>query len=845
MKRICVAKALAANWGRPFGLFGLALVCLLVWQIPRLARAHAAHPVVPVTATTAFNTITVTTIVDENGTGANCSLREALTAANTNAAFGGCPAGAAGLDMIVFNLPVFQVPTINVGSGGAGPLPNITEPVVIDGSSAGRVELNGAAVVNAYGLILDVGSQNSTIRSLVINRFPLSGILLVSSNNTVQNCYLGTDRSGVTAQPNLDNGITILSASNTVGGTTAGAGNLISGNGQQGVSISSVATSNKVEGNYIGTNASGTAALPNTLNGIRIDGANNIVGGVAAGARNIISGNGQNGVSINGSANSIAGNYIGTNASGTSALPNAQGGVRLEGLNNTLGGTAAGARNLISGNSGNGVYIISGNHRIEGNYIGTNADGTATLPNSVNGVHILDSNSTVGGTAAGAGNLISGNNQNGVNLDGGVGNKIEGNYIGTNANGTSALPNGASGVLVTYLNNTVGGTTAAARNLISGNGANGVHVTGVSATGNKLEGNYIGTNVSGTAALPNAQNGVLIEASNNTVGGTDAGARNLISGNIQSGVYLKGTAQNNFILGNYIGTTADGLSALGNGLDGVIEGLLCKNNFIGGARNLISGNGRYGILLQGNNTQVFSNFIGTNASGAAAIANLKSGIALNFCIRCSIGDGTVSGRNLISGNIEHGITIGPIISGLEIKGNYLGLQADGQTALGNTLDGIYSDNNSDYPIKVTNNFVAFNGRNGVTITDNIGVRQITNNSIHSNGALGIDLAPKDFASNPIFGVTPNDPGDGDSGPNGLMNFPVLTKAVAYTAGANTFVRVQGSLDTNNAGTNTIQLFLNSTCDASGHGEGKTFLGEFNVTVPAGGGVVKPVPPFNS
>ena len=291
-------------------LLGCLLICLCVagwWR--RVAT--------PVSAATVFNTITVTTTVDENGTGGNCSLREAIRAANTNAAFGGCPAGSPGMDTIVFNLPFFVQPTINVGSGGAGPLPIITEPVVIDGSSAGRVELNGASAGtanNTFGLSLETGSDGSTIRSLVINRFRISsigsggGINLTSSGNTIQNCYIGTDAAGTGALPN-ESGVFVQGSNNTVGGTTAGAGNVISGNRWEGVMTVSSGTGNKLEGNYIGTNASGTAALPN-WDAVRIEGQNNIVGGTAAGARNIISGNNSLGINITDTAtgNKVEGN---------------------------------------------------------------------------------------------------------------------------------------------------------------------------------------------------------------------------------------------------------------------------------------------------------------------------------------------------------------------------------------------------------------------------------------------------------------------------------------------------------------------------------------------------------
>ncbi len=452
------------------GVVVLFCVCTLFWQITRKVNAAAVRH----TAPAVFNTITVNTTSDHNGTVTTCSLREAIISANTNTAFGGCTAGSPGLDMIVFNLSVVVQPTINVGSTGAGPLPSITEPVIIDGSSAGRVELNGASLGltgGSSGLILLAGSDGSTIRSLVINRFPIFGIVIsASGGNTVQNCYIGTTSDGTTALPNGGYGISITSSNNNlVGGVAAGARNVISGNGTVGVAILSTASGNRLEGNYIGTNASGTAALPNAEGGVQIESANNTVGGTAAGAGNLISGNTRNGVYIvspSATGNKLEGNLIGTNASGTAAIPNAQNGVRVESANNTIGGTAPGAGNRISGNIIDGVYLTNSatGNRIEGNYIGTNISGTAAIPNGLNGVLIEASNNTIGGVIAGSGNLISGNSSSGVFVSGFItGNKIQGNYIGTDASGTKSLHNTNHGISFGFANyNLVGGTVPAA-----------------------------------------------------------------------------------------------------------------------------------------------------------------------------------------------------------------------------------------------------------------------------------------------------------------------------------------------------------------------------------------------
>ncbi|MCA1684424.1 MAG: hypothetical protein LC745_00255, partial [Planctomycetia bacterium] len=226
-------------------------------------------------------------------------------------------------------------------------------------------------------------------------------------------------------------------------------------------------------------------------------------------------------------------------------LNGAGAGASVDGLVLSAGNSAVKGL-VINRFSGNGVVLLGGsNDAITGNYIGTDASGIVARPN-LTGVVIESgaSGNTVGGATAGAGNVISGNLGNGVLISGAAatGNVIAGNRIGTNAAGDSALANAGSGVLLDGApNNTVGGTTAAARNVISGNTGVGVFVHGSTASGNLVEGNYIGTNAAGAAAVGNGVDGVLISANagGNTVGGTTAAARNLISGNAGAGVELK------------------------------------------------------------------------------------------------------------------------------------------------------------------------------------------------------------------------------------------------------------------------------------------------------------------
>ena len=595
-----------------------------------------------------------------------------------------------------------------------------------------------------------------------------------ATGNVVEGNYIGTDASGDTALANTDFGVVILDASgNTIGGTTAGAGNVISGNGIDGVYIDTsqgTATGNLVAGNYIGTAANGTDRLANARDGVSIWGAsNNTIGGTTAAARNVISGNGADGVYIDTSqgqgtatGNVVEGNYIGTDASGDTALANADYGVAIiDASGNTIGGTTAGAGNVISGNGhhsvgqaiGSGVYIdtsqgtATGNV-VAGNYIGTAANGTDRLANALDGVAIWGaSNNTIGGTTAAARNVISGNGADGVYIDTSqgqgtaTGNVVEGNYIGTDISGTKAVANAFDGVAIFDASgSTIGGTTAATRNILSGNGSCGVFI-GTSqqgtATGNVVEGNFIGTAANGTDGLANTDYGVaIINASNNTIGGTTAGAGNVISGNGIDGVYIdtsQGTATGNLVAGNYIGTAANGTDRLANARDGVsIWG--ASNNTIGGttaaARNVISGNGADGVYIdtsQGQGTAtgnvVAGNYIGTDVSGTNPLPNAFSGVAIFDASGSTIGGTTAATRNILSGNGIEGVFIGTsqqgTATGNVVAGNFIGTAANGTDGLANTDYGVAIFNASNNTIGGTTagagNVISGNGIDGVYI----------------------------------------------------------------------------------------------------------------------------------
>jgi uncharacterized repeat protein (TIGR01451 family) len=381
--------------------------------------------------------------VDLTTPGEQCTLRAAIGLANSERVAGV-------VDEIHFNIGTGHQ-TISPSS----PLPTIEDPVIIDGttqsgfSGSPLIELNGSNAGNgADGLRITAGG--STVRGLVIGSFRGQGIeILTNGNNRIEGNFVGTDVTGNLDRGNTQQGLLIANAANnTVGGTTAGARNVISGNGFAGIEITrsntggSDTSGNHIAGNIIGLNAAGTADLGNSQHGVLVNGASgNTIGGTTNAERNIISGNSV-GVQISqlrATSNVVLGNYIGTDITGTADLGNSGHGVSLLSATtgNTIGGTTAAARNVIAGNGSAGVNLGSQADRnvVQGNHIGLSPNGAA-LGNDRMGIEIATSNNTIGGVTAGAGNSIAFNNSYGVIVRNTTGNAIWGNSIFSNGTGT-------------------------------------------------------------------------------------------------------------------------------------------------------------------------------------------------------------------------------------------------------------------------------------------------------------------------------------------------------------------------------------------------------------------------
>ena len=721
-----------------------------------------------------------------------------LRAAISNANF------SAGADVIEFNLPGGGPFTISPLTA----LPTITETVAIDATTQPGyvnkpvVQLNGNAVTTGSGLLLNgAASGGSLIRGLTINRFGRYGIeMTVSSSNVIEGCFLGTDTNGTAALANGGGAVFLKTCSDSIiGGTNVGAGNVLSGSLNDGVYLEDNG-GHRVIGNIIGLGFGGTNIVANLQQGVRIRfSSGNVIGGPTPAERNIISGNGASGVVIDGASSSnnlVQGNYIGLNAAGTAALGNTNSGVRLTAgaRFNTIGGTNAGEGNVISGNRQAGVDANVGafGNVIQGNLIGTLPNGTNALGNLQYGVALsLTTNNLVGGTLAAARNIISGNGWDGVGLVGASArsNRIEGNYIGLNALGSSPLGNGKAGVWVSNaVFNTIGSAVAGGGNVIAGNGVRGIYLFGTGCASNQVYGNLVGTDATGTIGFGNGVGhyGIVIDrAPANLIGGPLATMRNIISSN-NTGIYMEGTgASNNVIQGNYIGTDITGLLPLGNQKDGIVlgtnqAGQLLMNNVIGGAApgegNVIGANGAVSFLagiFVGSTvgTVVQGNRIGVGADGVTPLGNVGHAVELQLATNCTI-----------AGNI-----------------------------IANTTDG---------------------ARSGIRLRSGVG-NSILSNSIYGNGLFGISM------SGTV--ATANDACDGDGGANLQQNYPVLTNAVSSASAT----LVKGFLESVANQPYLLQFYANPVVDNSGYGEGRVFLGaanfvagiacsnNFDVTLPAG------------
>ncbi len=834
------------------------------------------------TVTSGAQTFTVTN-TNDSGPG---SLRQALLDAN---------ATIGALDTISFNIPGAGPHTIILASF----LPFITDPVIIDGTTEPNfngtpvVEVNGNSV-GINGLVLSAGA--STVRGLVINRFIGAGIVLGGPGNVIEGNYVGVDLTGTVALPNPGGAILINSANNRVGGTSTAQRNVVAGNRtievsaannvvqgnhigvnaagtsnfggifkvmgtatdsliggttpgagnlMGGMQVLSGASGTVIQGNLIGVNGTGTATLGAGF-GLDVQAAGTIVGGPTSAARNVISGVGTGlTLAATASGSQVRNNLIGTNAAGTAAIPNALSGIQINGANNVQI-----ANNTIAFNTQNGVVVSSGT----GNRITTNA----IFSNGTLGINL--GNDVVTANDAGDGDAGANNQQNfpvltvvtggvqaalnstpttafAIEFFSNVACDASGNGEGQTFLGSvSVVTDGAGNATVPLFTVTNGAIVTATATDPAGNTSEFSQCRTVTVPPQTFT--VVNTNDSGSGSFRQA----ILDANAN-VGATDTIRFNIPGTGVQTiapltvlpditdPVIIDGTTQLGYnvsqrvieLSGANITTTRTGLVVSGG--NSTIRGLAINRWTVGIL-----------VVNTGNNV-IDSNFIGTDPNGLLARPN-QHGVQIGNTITSPpnnlIGGTSFAARNVISGNTANGVLV---ITGNAnvLTGNYIGTAADGFSSLPNGQIGVSIvsavNNRIGGTAALDRNVIAFNGSRGVEIALGSTGNRVQGNAIFNNGQLGIDLVPNNDP-----GVTPNDATDTDTGPNNLQNFPTITSAVSSGGLTN----VSFTLTSTPNMTFRVELFNNTACDASGNGEGETFVGFANVTTNASGSVTSSI-----
>lgn len=652
-------------------------------------------------------------------------------------------------------------PTVSVSTSVIGGVPGTPNYIFsVPNSSAAlsgynaqvRVLLEGSLTTGATGLVVD--APNCIIRGLAIDGFS-TGVAIQSTadaGDLIQGDFIGQylvypvnpqtgsplpspDNVELLGSGNLQQGLTIQGSNATVGGLDPQAADAIAGNGAQGILIEPGATGNQVLDSQIGV--------------------------------------------------------VGPSSNGIT---------------------------FLAGNGAEGVLIESA--------------GTASNPSSI----VYASSNIIGGADAGSGNVISANFTYGIHLEGpgATRNLVEANYVGVAPGGGFIYGSGdpgnrSDGIFIDGApDNQIGGPVAADGNVIGANGGSGVDISGADATGETLANNIIGLIASGTAVLGNGLDGVADYSPSNTIG-----PANVISANLV-GVLISGSGATNVLVkDNLIGTDSSGTAAMGNALQGVLIENATDNVIQGNGQGsqVISGN-QIGVQIDGSASTrnlVAGNFIGTDKTGGADRGNSGEGVLIENGFGNTIGGTTAAAANVISAN-QWGIRIdGATAVQNLIEGNLIGTDSTGTKPLGNEINGVvFSTNASSNTLGGTiagaGNTIGDNVAAGVSVASGTG-NSILSNSIFSNGHLGIDLvAPGD----PPSGVTPDQPGV-RVGPNNLQNYPIVVAAVGGSGGQG-----QATLNSLPLTSFLVQFFTSLIPDPSGYGQGQTLLESQTVTTDASG-----------
>ena len=611
----------------------------------------------------------VVTNLNDAGAG---SLRAAIEAANAAGDIGSDAAhvisfAVAGIIVLDSALPVIDVPVRLDGTTA----PGFTDAPVV------TVDFGGHA-----GLEFGTGAQGSGLFGMALGHASSHGVVLGGGGITVDKNYIGLSADGAAL-----------------------------GNGGDGIFMRATAV-----GNTIGLNESQDQGV----------------------VSNVISGNTGNGITIAGGGNHVlVANRIGTSPDGESGLANGGHGIWITdgSTGNTVGGTvyvdaATGAvnnptgtkgtvepvfvvpplGNQVSGNVGHGVLIDHGseNNVLNGNFIGTTANGNADLGNGGDGVLILnaDNNSLIGCTFVDEPfvyyNVLSGNGGHGLRITDSDNVVVQANFFGVGADNATLVGNDGNGILIDgdSQGTTVGGVIPLG-NVSGGNALNGIYVTDTAS--DFISFNTFGGLFAFQGAAPNGLNGIAIDST----GGGNELRTNVLSGNLGHGIEISGDARDVLIDPNIVGLNTVGNGLLPNGGHGLLIGGRASDITVGGdfvsviPQNTFSGNTGYGIAIvdQAHDITVINSAIGTSATRLDAFGNQAGGVLLassgaNNLIGGTATDAGNPTSNLISGNEGYGVTLAYGAQAQSVVGNQFGLDRAGLPVLPNT-EGALALNGSD------------------------------------------------------------------------------------------------------------------------------------------------------
>jgi hypothetical protein len=759
---------------------------------------------------------------------------------------------------------------------------------------------NGSAI-NIYGSNVTVGGDTAAERNIIGSNSLGNGInVLTGSGHVIRGNYIGINLSGTAHRGHNGHGIYCQVNGTVIGGANAGEGNVICGNALSGIRIAGL-SSVTIQGNLIGVAQDGLSAFANSQDGISVLGT--VTGATIRG--NTISGNTSDGINVNGDNVQIYGNRIGLGSNGTTVVSNGGDGVELAATADAavIGSNSSADRNVISASGSTNVRVTGTNATIQGNYIGTDATGTVAKPHATIGAlglfvtGVSTGTTLIGGSAAGAGNVVSGNTNHAIHVNNSSNVTVQGNIVGLDATGTATIGNshigihgnggstnlqvlnntvskngqgvsssrygirldncpnsivrgnrvgtdinenpgfgnGRHGISITGNPSTIGGSGVGEGNVVMSNGELGieqnVNTAGGSIIGNRIggsgsngielsgtggltiKGNVVGLNPAGTAVLANVA-GIRTSSSGSTViGGPLASDRNIVVGN-SLGIEVATGGGPTLIEGNLVGERADG-TVSGNTGRGI--SLSSTAGDITVRNNVVVGNGNGGVTLDSDTVGIYGNKIGVKADGVTVAANtgfgIQAGAQAHFV---TIGSAAPADANIIAGNTTNGISI--FGTNTTVTGNYIGTNA-ANAPLGTTQNGIIVSTAGDGDTSISLN--TFDN----STLDHINI---------ATTATGVEIGQNTFSAECRFPISfngvlvGNDALDGDTGSNDQTNYPVINPVGADD------LSVTGSISALASTSYTIRLFSSVTPHVSGQGAGETYEGSATVTTDGSG-----------